>query len=455
MFAGLDYGTSNCAIGLYRDNAVRLVPLEDNRTLIPSTLWARRQDLVVREVDSRRFGRAERARLIAARRDALESASARYREQALDLRRAEEVLFGQRAMEAHFSAPEEGFYVKSPKSFLGARGLGEEVQERFVDIVATMMSNILDLARESAGAPVQQLVIGRPVNFQGAGGDADNARALDMIERAARTNGVTQVQFLLEPMAAAMELESRLTRERLVLVVDIGGGTTDCSFVRIGPARREALDRSDDVLGHTGERMGGNDYDQALAFHGLMPAFGLQHSLRSGLPVPNVVCMDAVSINDVNCQQRFFSAAQRERLVGYVAAATEPRLLERLLALRDRRLTYRLVRTAEIAKIALSDAEATVADLGFVEPGLAVAIERARLELASERLLVHLRGLVEEVLLVGNARPDAVYLTGGMARSGMVRRAIAEVLPDVEVIDSDHFASVTEGLTLRARQVFG
>ncbi len=455
MYAGLDYGTSNCSIGLMHEGAARLVPLEDGRTLIPSTLWAMRQDMVLRPVDPGRFNRAERARLLAARRDALEAASARYREQTLDLRRAKEVLFGQQAMEAHFAAPEEGFYVKSPKSFLGARGLGEEVQARFVDIVAAMMANILELARQAAGDDIRQLVVGRPVNFQGAGGDADNARALEMIERAARTNGITQVQFLFEPMAAAMELEARLTRERLVLVVDIGGGTTDCSFVRVGPARRDRLDRGEDVLGHTGERMGGNDYDQMLAFHGLMPVFGLRHSLRSGLPVPNVVCMDAVSINDVNCQQRFLSAAQRERLVGYVAAAREPQVLERLLALRDRRLTYRLVRMAEVAKIALSDAQSAIADLGFVESGLKVAIARARLESASERLLAHLRGLVEEVLLLGNARPDAVYLTGGMARSGMVRRAIAEVLPDVEVIDSDHFASVTEGLTLRARQLFG
>jgi hypothetical chaperone protein len=276
-----------------------------------------------------------------------------------------------------------------------------------------------------------------------------------MLERAARANGVTEVQFLFEPMAAAMELEARLTRERLVLVVDIGGGTSDCSFVRIGPSRRHKLERADDVLGHTGERLGGNDYDQALAFHGLMPAFGLHRELKNGLPVPNVVCMDAVSINDVHCQQRFHSAALRERLLDYVAAAREPHVLARLLALRDRRLTYRLVRTAELAKIRLSEDARALALLEFIEPELAVEVDRTLFREASARLLAHLQGLVGEVLMLGNARPDAVYLTGGMARSSFVRAAIAEVLPDVELIDSDHFASVTEGLTLRARQVYG
>ena len=465
MFAGFDYGTSNCSIGLMDGGHARLVPLEDSRTLIPSTMWALRQDLVVRPLDPRRSDQGERRRSAAAARDVAAFAThadaystallTRYRERALRLQRNGDVLFGSRAMEAHFASPDEGFYVKSPKSFLGARGLNEEVQERFVDIVAAMMANIIELARQSAGKPIEQLVIGRPVNFQGAGGAPDNARALAMVERAARINGVRDIQFLFEPMAAAMELEARLARERLVLVVDIGGGTTDCSFVRIGPKRRQKVDRSDDVLGHSGERMGGNDYDQALAFHGLMPQFGLGRQLSNGLPVPNIVCMDAVSINDVNCQQRFYSATQRARLLGYVNTAREPKLLARLLAVRDRRLTYRLVRAAELAKIALSELEFADAELAFIEPDLRVQVERGLFLTASARLLAHLKGLVSEVLRLDNARPDAVYLTGGMARSTFVRAAIAELLPDVEVIDSDHFASVTEGLTLRARQLFG
>lgn len=54
----------------------------------------------------------------------------------------------------------------------------------------------------------------------------------------ARRAGFTDVAFLYEPMAAALEFESTLTREQRVLVVDIGGGTSDCSFVRMGPSLR-------------------------------------------------------------------------------------------------------------------------------------------------------------------------------------------------------------------------
>ena len=457
MYAGLDYGTSNCSIGLWRDGRARLVPLEDGRTLIPSTVYAPRQDLVLQAIDKTRYTLADRARLVAALRDRAERAEQAWRGQTLDLSSlaGDELLFGSAAMEAHFAAPEEGFYVKSPKSFLGARGLNEEVQERFVAIVGAMIANILDRAQQFAGDAVDRVVIGRPVNFQGAGGEEDNRRAVTMIGAAARDAGFTQVEFLFEPMAAAMEHEARLTRERLVLVVDIGGGTTDCSFVRIGPAHRDRLDRQADVLGHTGERLGGNDYDQLLAFHALMPALGLGTHLKNGLPVPNVVCMDAVSINDVTAQQRYYAAELRTRLKEYVQDAQQPEKLRRLLRLRDGRLTYRLVRAAELTKIALSDALECAVPLDFLEAGLKIDVERLQLEAACERLLLHLKSLVGDVLRLGGTRPDAVYLTGGMARSVLVRRALAEALPGIEIIDSDHFASVTEGLTLWAKRLFG
>jgi len=180
-----------------------------------------------------------------------------------------------------------------------------------------MLQHIFNAVLRNTGQAVKQVVIGRPVNFQGAGGEADNRRALAILTDAAHVCGVQEVAFLFEPMAAALELEARKDVVTTVLVVDIGGGTTDCSFIRIGPSRLSRLDRSDDVLGHSGERIGGNDYDQLLAFRGLTPALGLAGKRSNGLPLPNHLFMDAVSINDVNAQQRFYSLVTRAQILRY------------------------------------------------------------------------------------------------------------------------------------------
>ncbi len=430
--AGFDYGTSHCAIGLIDPGATRrrieMVPLEGDEPLIASTLYAPKADFELELGDDA----------------ALDMSGQSFR----DLR------FGQSALDAYLKDPTEGFFVKSPKSFLGAPGLSEPVKERFISIVAAMMANVKVRADAAAGSPVEKVVIGRPVNFQGASGVAENQQALTMLVAAARDAGFEETAFLFEPMAAAFDYEQTLDREQCVLVVDIGGGTTDCSFVRVGPQRINERDREPDVLGHAGERLGGNDYDQMLALKALMPAFGMGDVLRSGLPIANNYYVDAVSTNDVNAQQRFFNRRTEDRFEEIYREAVQPQRFTRLIRLREKRATYQLLREAELAKIRLSDDLQVMAALDFIEPDLKLPCSRELLAESAERLLVHLADLVGEVRVQGGAVPDAIYLTGGMARSQVVREHLGRVIGNIEIVDSDHFTSVTQGLALWAARIF-
>jgi hypothetical chaperone protein len=434
MFAGFDYGTSNCSIGVVRDGGVALLPLEGESTQIPSTLYAPRPE-----------PKGERA-----------AADVR----GIDLRAQpfEALRFGEAALREYLRQPAEGYFVKSPKSFLGAKGLSPEMRDRFVAVVGAMITNVKRHAERHCGASVDQVVIGRPVHFQGATGLEEDARALGMLSEAASAAGFREIAFQLEPMAAAMDYEARLDREECILVLDIGGGTTDCSFVRVGPKRRDRLDREADVLGHGGERLGGNDYDQWLALRALMPAFGFGDTLQSGLPLPNTYFVDAVSINDVNAQQRFSSTATRRELVRYVREARVPGRIARLLEVQRTRQAQRVVRSAEQAKIALSAVDAVDAvdvDLSWLEQGLGTTVSRATFRQSSERLLDHLAGLVDGVVDAAGTVPDVVYLTGGMAGATIVREFLWHRFAGARFVDGDHFAAVTTGLTLWAQRLWG
>jgi hypothetical chaperone protein len=430
--AGFDYGTSHCSIGLLDPSGsgeqIILVPVDGEETLITSTLYAPKTDFEL---------------------ELGEDATLDLTSQSFtDLR------FGDAALDAYLRDPTEGYFVKSPKSFLGAPGLSEKVKERFISIVAAMMANVKRHADRLAGASVEQVVIGRPVNFQGASGEAENQQALTMLVAAAREAGFEEMSFLFEPMAAAFDFERRLSEECRVLVVDIGGGTTDCSFVRVGPERIGRKNREADVLGHGGERLGGNDYDQALALTAIMPILGMGDALGSGRLIANGYFVDAVSTNDVNAQQRFYAARTGARLEEILKDCVHPERFGRLVALRSGRATYRLLREAELAKIGLSETETAGADLSFIEPGLEAPCSRQDLTQASQRLLNHLAELIDEAIRQGGVRPDAVYVTGGMARSAVVRAHLERVCGDVPIVDSDHFVSVTRGLTLWAGRIF-
>jgi hypothetical protein len=87
------------------------------------------------------------------------------------------------------------------------------------------------------------------INFQGLGGDDANAQAQGILERAAKRAGFRDVVFQFEPVAAGLDFEATLSEEKRVLVVDIGGGTTDCSLLLMGPQWREKADRQQSLLG--------------------------------------------------------------------------------------------------------------------------------------------------------------------------------------------------------------
>ena len=149
------------------------------------------------------------------------------------------VQFGLASLHQYVDDPEEVYFVKSPKSFLGANGLKPQQVALFEDLVCAMMLHIKQQAQSQLSEQITQAVIGRPINFQGLGGDDANAQAQGILERAATRAGFNDVVFQFEPVAAGLDFEATLNDEKRVLVVDIGGGTTDCSLLLMGPQWRQ------------------------------------------------------------------------------------------------------------------------------------------------------------------------------------------------------------------------
>lgn len=145
------------------------------------------------------------------------------------------------------------------------------------------------------------------------------------MQRAAQRAGFQEVAFQYdEPVAAVLDFEAGLTAESRVLVVDIGGGTTDCSLLLMGPRWRELRDRQHSLLGHSGSRVGGNDLDIMLAFKQLMPLLGMGGTTEKGLALPALPFWQAVAINDIPAQSEFYSSANGVLLRELLRDAAEP-----------------------------------------------------------------------------------------------------------------------------------
>jgi len=423
MFIGFDYGTANCSVAVMRDGIPQLLKMENGSTLLPSMLCA-----PTREAVSEWLYRHHDVPATGSETQALLRRAVNFnREEDIEVLPGS-VQFGLQSLQQYVQDPEEVYFVKSPKSFLGASGLKPQQIALFEDLVCAMMLHIRQQAEIQLPEAIDQAVIGRPINFQGLGGDDANAQAQGILERAARRAGFNEVVFQYEPVAAGLDFEATLQSEQRVLVVDIGGGTTDCSLLLMGPQWHQRQDRDTSLLGHSGCRVGGNDLDIALAFKHLMPLLGMGGQTEKGIALPILPWWNAVAINDVPAQSDFYSSANGRLLNDLVRDAREGDKVARLVKVWRQRLSYRLVRSAEESKIALSDNLQTEARLPFISDELATAITQEGLETALNQPLTRILEQVQLALASSNETPDIIYLTGGSARSPLIKKALADAL---------------------------
>ncbi|EPS4512950.1 molecular chaperone [Klebsiella aerogenes] len=449
MFIGFDYGTANCSVAVMQDNAPRLLTLENGSPLLPSMLCA-----PTREAVSEWLYRHHNVPADGAENQALLRRAINYnRDEDIEVL-GNSVQFGLASLHQYVDDPEEVYFVKSPKSFLGANGLKPQQVALFEDLVCAMMLHIKQQAQSQLSEQITQAVIGRPINFQGLGGDDANAQAQGILERAATRAGFNDVVFQFEPVAAGLDFEATLNDEKRVLVVDIGGGTTDCSLLLMGPQWRQKADRQDSLLGHSGCRIGGNDLDIALAFKCLMPLLGMGGETEKGIALPVLPWWNAVAINDVPAQSNFYSAANGRMLNDLLRDARDADKVALLLKVWRQRLSYRLVRSAEESKIALSAQPDFNAELPFISDELATAISQQGLEEALNQPLARIMEQVKLALESSQETPDVIYLTGGSARSPLIKKALAAQLPGIPIAGGDDFGSVTAGLARWAQVVF-
>ena len=288
--------------------------------------------------------------------------------------------FGRAALAAYIDGF-DGRLMRSMKSILGSplaensTDLGDGSAIKYTEVIAIFVDHLKRSAEKSAGGPINRAVLGRPVFFVDDDPRADQM-AQQQLEAAARSVGLREIHFQYEPIAAAFDYESHLTEEGLVLVADIGGGTSDFSLVRVGPERMKRVERKDDVLAHHGVHVAGTDFDRRVELATILRELGYQSLDPEGREIPNRIYFDLATwhlINTVYAPKRVSELALMRHLF------TEVKHHDRLMRVVERRLGHALAAHAEEAKIGVAAGGETVIDLDEVEDDLRLAFDEAQL----------------------------------------------------------------------------
>jgi hypothetical chaperone protein len=411
---GVDFGTSNSTVGLAGPGQPALLALEDGKPTLPSVVFFNADD--------------------------------------------DEVSYGRAAL-AGYLAGHEGRLMRSLKSLLGTSLIDgqTEVGGRalpFRMLLSHFIGELKRRAERAAGRPFTRAVFGRPVFFIDDSAQADRL-AEDTLAEVARAVGFREIAFQYEPIAAAFDYESRLGREELVLVADIGGGTSDFSLVRLSPARAASAERRDDILATGGVHIGGTDFDKYLSLSAVMPLLGYGSRLNNNSEVPSSYYFNLATWHTINLA---YTRKTWTQLADVVRDACEPDKLARLQALIEERAGHWLAIKVEEGKIALSDADQAPLALERLAPPAALTLQRHEFEGAIGHLIDSVDQTVIKLLADAGVAPaavDTVFFTGGSSGVRALRERIGALLPGARKVEGDLFGSIGAGLALDAVRKFG
>lgn len=364
-----------------------------------------------------------------------------------------------RAAQKLFFEGEEGRFMRSLKRLLGTSLMTQATvvngKPRYFDtIIADFMKHLKARAEVAAGAPLEAVVMGRPVHFVDGDNTADqNAEA--QLAAVARQAGFTHVQFQFEPIAAAFAHERRVAREKLALVVDIGGGTSDFTLIKICADYSAKADRKDDILASHGIRTGGNDFDKQLSLAAFMPLLGYRGTYgEKNLAVPLAPFHDMSEWSKINF---LYTPQQRREMALILREAHAPENLSRFMRVLELESGHNLLAAVEETKIALTAQTSAAAPLGFIEEGLTAEVTRGDFDRAIGGNMADILVAMDDCLQsarVDAAKIDIVILTGGPTETPLLQDAIRARFAQADISEDERMASVALGLGHDAFRVF-
>jgi hypothetical chaperone protein len=416
-FCGLDFGTSNSTIGVGREQgASLLVPLEGDKVAMRSAIFCDTEQ--------------------------------------------KEWVFGQKGIDTYLEgAP--GRLMMALKSVLGSPLMEDKTYIfneyiSYADVLGYFMRHVKTKAEKFADTELTHVVLGRPVHFDD--NDLGNDQhAQNTLEKIARELGFKEVSFQFEPIAAAMTYEMSVKKEQLALIIDMGGGTSDFTIIRLRPGMKTA-DRSSDVLANCGIHIAGTDFDQRLSLKTVMPLLGMGSLMKgssSDIEIPSMFYHDLTTWHTLH---NLYGVNTLTNIRSIHSMSYEKHLITRLVDILKNRTGHHVLDAVETTKQRLSDAERILLELDFIENDLSVSVERGLFNQVIEDQLQNILKTIDETVTQAAVKPtdiNAIFYTGGSTRIPAIRDKINAMFPEATVVQGDAFGSVGLGLTIDAQRKYG
>ena len=436
---GIDFGTSNSGVAVYKDGKVHVLPIDRQNVqpdVVKTVLYITReyQPYIGQEAIAQYYRNSVNRQRRFVRKWAGE----------IDVAGADMAYVDDVYVYIDELAP--GRLMQYLKTALRKDGYrGTQIFERFYtvgELVQVYLGLLKRRAEQVLGETIEAATLGRPVHF--STNPEHDQRAEQTLRAAAEAVGFKQVDFELEPVAAALDYEQSLTRPQNVVIFDFGGGTLDIAIMRLGHKGGRQ------VYASGGVDIAGSDFDRAIIEKRMLPHFGLGRVSHQ----PEILEL-IHSVPDWMALPELATPQNRNILEKAIRAGHAPVRLKALQGLIYNDLAFTFYNRVEAAKIALSGDGAAVISLDDSQIALWELYTRAQFENDIRHYLAQVEQVLLETLNAAGLEPgavDAVVKTGGSSNIPLFTSMLARLFGADKVKTSNAFSSVVAGLAISARK---
>lgn len=370
---------------------------------------------------------------------------------------ADVCFYGSEAIKEYINQDMEGRLFRSFKSHLPNKNyLGTVLDNRILTLESLVGIFLLELKKRSEkilDTKVTKAVIGRPARY--SMDSVADGFALHRMEKAAKFAGFEDVQFVPEPLAAAFDYRRSLSSEKIVLIGDFGGGTSDFTLIRLRPDDFN----QEDVLSIDGCPLAGDALDSVFMSHRLSDYFGAKSRYR--LPMGSNVLTMPLSVSQRLNHPAHIVHLKEKETYEFIREVKKCSLtkkdgdaVERLFLLMEDQQIFPFFETIEKTKRALSEAPET--DFIFDYPGLEIQEHFTTDQFIQwahdtrEKIFSSLDECLKAAQLKSE-QVDLVCLTGGTAKVPFIQKEFETRFGKAKLQTQSHFHSVLSGLTESAR----
>lgn len=419
---GLDFGTSNTALSVNIDGHVKMLdidPYSPIQKTLKSILYFFKEEMEKKEVYT-----------------------------------------GYEAVDKYVENGAEGRYLQSIKTFLPDVSFeNTEIYRTYYtleELIALILRTVKDRGEKLLNEEIDDVVIGRPVVF--SDDEEKDALAESRLLKSAKLAGFKNIDFQLEPIAAALSYENSLQtdREVKILVGDFGAGTSDFTVFKTSRQRDRMSDRKEDILSVGGVYVGGDSFDSAIMWNKVCPHYGKGVKAKSSLMSDNLFGLSPLVLHKLKHwhlipQLRSAQTMKTIKEFKYLAAKKDQKVIENLLDLIELNYGYMLFRAIEKAKCSLSVSDLTT--IIYREGNVLIdeEITRNQFENYIRDDIDKIEGRIDSVINDAGLKAtdiDIVLLTGGSSFIPLLKKIFEGKFGGTKIQHTDAFTSVSYGLGL-------